>query len=109
MQAAAGGGAGAGNVAAVLRDLGFYQYDIQHKENHNSFLRTNTIVILYLSKFNYKIHQKSEQKKGNLTKTAKKPVRRKKKASPKDKKRHFPWSMTKMQNKCEKIWKKSRR
>ena len=30
MQPAAGGGAGAGNVAAVLGNLRFYQYDVQH-------------------------------------------------------------------------------
>jgi hypothetical protein len=30
MKAAAGGGTGAGNIAAVLRDLRFYKYNIQH-------------------------------------------------------------------------------
>ena len=30
VQAAAGGGTGAGNVAAVLRDLRFYQNDVEH-------------------------------------------------------------------------------
>ena len=32
MQAAAGGGAGAGDVAAVLRDLGLHQNHIQHRD-----------------------------------------------------------------------------
>jgi hypothetical protein len=30
MEAAAGSGAGAGNIAAVLRDLRFYKHNIQH-------------------------------------------------------------------------------
>ena len=29
METTAGGSAGAGNIAAILRDLGFYQYDVQ--------------------------------------------------------------------------------
>jgi hypothetical protein len=33
MQTAAGGGAGSGDIATVLGDLGFHQYDIQ-QETH---------------------------------------------------------------------------
>ena len=54
VQAAAGGGAGAGDVAAVLRYLRLYQYDMQHTRP-NSFLRYLLIVMQKKRKCNYKI------------------------------------------------------
>ena len=51
---AAAGGAGAGDVAAVLRYLRLYQYDMQHTRP-NSFLRYLLIVMQKKRKCNYKI------------------------------------------------------
>ena len=40
------GGAGAGDIAAILRDLRLHQYDIQHRYSL-LLARMDTIVILY--------------------------------------------------------------
>ena len=52
MQAAAGGGAGAGDIAAILRDLRLHQYNVEHKTVSFFSIRANIIVILYVRKFN---------------------------------------------------------
>jgi len=52
MEAAAGGRAGAGDIAAVLGDLRLHQHDIEHKTTLLFGIRTNIIVILYLLEFN---------------------------------------------------------
>ena len=57
---AAGGGAGSGDVAAVLGDLGFHQHDIQHfhhldQNTLDTFcIRTHLIVCQILCKINLK-------------------------------------------------------
>jgi hypothetical protein len=55
VEAAAGGRAGAGDVAAVLRDLRFHEHDVQHMGQSPPFQRTFTIVIHYAHKFNRKM------------------------------------------------------
>ena len=52
MEAGAGGGAGAGDVPAVLGNLRFHQYDVQHR-GPPAFSQNSVIVIYYLNKFNY--------------------------------------------------------
>ena len=62
MQPCAGGGAGTGDIAAVLRDLGLYQNDIQHDPHLRTFclsaadfpIRSGYIVCQTLSKINPK-------------------------------------------------------
>jgi hypothetical protein len=68
MEPTACGSTGTGDVAAVLRDLRFYQNNIKHTENQHSFLRTNIIVILYLFEFNYKMQQKVKKSAKNAEK-----------------------------------------
>ena len=54
MEAGPGGGAGAGDVPAVLGNLRFHQYDVQHRTPAFSpTCRNSIIVIHYLDKFNY--------------------------------------------------------
>ena len=72
MEPASGSGAGAGDVAAVLRDLRFHQYDVEHHSppfHSSAFWRVflaerecscqiNPIVIHYVNKFNHIIREK---------------------------------------------------
>ena len=46
MQAAAGGGAGPGDIAAVLRNFRLHQYDIEHRPEHSSPHKDEAIVTL---------------------------------------------------------------
>jgi hypothetical protein len=62
MQPAAGGSAGAGNIAAILRDLRFHQHDIQH-ENHlasKEGLNAPSFAFLLYAKVSRKSTQKTK-------------------------------------------------
>ncbi len=59
MQAAAGGGAGTGNIAAVLGNFRFNQDDIQHIGNPP---RVSGIIVFQMAeKFNYKMVEKLQK------------------------------------------------